>query len=128
VTANPPGGTSGKAAADRATITDLQSQLAALDLRRAELEADNLALAEATRQAEESAAAARALVVALRQRYEAELGTLAPTRSALADAQWRAEELQRHLDAMYATKVMRATRVLRKVYGTVRHLPPVDDH
>jgi hypothetical protein len=97
----------------------LRSELAALDLRRASVEADNLALQEAARLADESAAAARALVVELRQSFEGDLAALASVRSALVEAERWADELQRHIDAMEATKLMRATRGLRKVYGAL---------
>ena len=118
------------ALADVAASVDLlHAQVAELDLRRAEVEADNTALLDETRQAETGAHAARTLVASLRQelalaqnRVTMVESHLTTARSAAVAAQGEARDLRATIAGIYSTRTMRWTRGSRALYGRLRSL------
>jgi hypothetical protein len=128
----------------------LHAQLAELDLRRATVEADNIALLDDIRLAEHSAESARTLVAQSRQKVAqlrdeaaqlrdeaaragqqaarsceelvAAQSELSAAQIALVSCEARADQQSALIEAIDATKIMRWTRRLRNVYASSRRL------
>ena len=97
----------------RAHLTSVQADL---NLQRAAVEAENIQLLDETRIAELSSSSARAMLAELREDHE-----VATTE--LTEATSRASGLADHLDALYATKMLRWSRFFRTVYAKLRRRP-----
>jgi hypothetical protein len=90
---------------DQDQITRLQADVRELDGKCAEIEAEKIQLRDDTMLAEVSAEGARAIAAEMSRRM------------ALENAAHAAE-----LDAIHATKTMRWTAPVRRLYGRLRHL------
>jgi polysaccharide pyruvyl transferase WcaK-like protein len=103
-------------------VDHLEARLAAVDLRRAEVEASNAELLDETRRADASARTARALVAELRQQLDREIVERDRVEQALATSEADGAALASEVDAIRATKTFRWTKGSRERYRRIRSL------